>query len=429
MGMTLALRFALAGKKVHLIEASDTLGGLASPWEFGGLTWDRHYHVTLLSDLFTRGVFREIGVESDMKWVETKTGFLAKGKLSSMSNAVEYLKLPGLSLIDKVRVGATIVYGSRVMDWRKLEETPVEDWLKMLSGGPAFERLWQPLLESKLGDAWRESSAAFIWATIQRLYAARRTGLKKEMFGYVPGGYKTVVDAFAERLKRAGVTLQLSTPVQSIQKDGDHLRVTTSSGDIEASRVVVTTTPRSVARMCPELGSEERLLFEGMKYQGVVCASLLLEKPLGGYYLSYLTDKGLPFTAVVEMSAFVNRAEFGGKTLVYLPKYAPATDPIFGLSDEEIQSSFEEGLRQVYPPFADNRVHAFRVSRVKEVFPLPRLGYSKHLPPMATSIPGVIAVSSAHIKNGTLNVNDTLMVAERAAQSLLFHDGRRVFLD
>ena len=27
------------------------------------------------------------------------------------------------------------------------------------------------------------------WATIQRIYAARNSGLKKEMFGYVRGGY------------------------------------------------------------------------------------------------------------------------------------------------------------------------------------------------------------------------------------------------
>src|SRR5690606_13510143 len=235
-----------------------------------------------------------------------------------------------------------------------------------------------------------------------------------EMFGYVPGGYSVVVDAFRRKLEEHGVEIHTKTPVASIEQNrGGLLQVRTGTGETEAERVVITTTPGTVARMCPGLGADERAKFEGMKYQGVVCASLLLEKPLGGYYLSYLTDRGLPFTAVVEMSAFVDKKEFGGKSLVYLPKYAPASDPTFSWSDEEIRQRFEEGLRTVYPPFADNRVEAFRVSRVKEVFPLPRLGYSKHLPPMATSVPGVTAVSSAHIKNGTHNVNDTLIVAER----------------
>ena len=36
--------------------------------------------------------------------------------------------------------------------------------------------------------------AAFIWATIARMYAARRSGLKEERFGYVPGGYARVLE-------------------------------------------------------------------------------------------------------------------------------------------------------------------------------------------------------------------------------------------
>jgi protoporphyrinogen oxidase len=114
---------------------------------------------------------------------------------------------------------------------------------------------------------------------------------------------------------------------------------------------------------------------------------------------------------------------------VYLPKYAGGSDPVFAKSDEELQHSYEDALRRLYPHFAQNRTLAFKVSRVKEVFPIPRLNYSEHLPPIVTSLPGVTAISSAHIVNGTLNVNDTLAVAERASVSLLVHDGMKVFLD
>ncbi len=80
-------------------------------------------------------------------------------------------------------------------DWQRMERIPVEVWLRRWSGRRTFEHFWKPLLRAKLGDSYRTASAAFIWATIQRLYAARRTGLKKEMFGYVPGGYARVLDA------------------------------------------------------------------------------------------------------------------------------------------------------------------------------------------------------------------------------------------
>jgi protoporphyrinogen oxidase len=429
MGLTIAWRLAKAGKPVVLFEASDVLGGLASPWKFDDLVWDRHYHVTLLSDSNTRRILNELDLEQQMRWVTTKTGFSANGKLVSMSNALEYLGLPGMSMVDKFRVAGTIVLGSKVTDWRKLEQIPVEDWLTRYSGKTAFQRLWRPLLEAKLGDRWRDSSAAFIWATIQRLYAARRTGLKREMFGYVPGGYAQIVRSFEEKLRSVGVEIRKQCPITAIRhRDGKNI-LETASGSFQFDRVVLTTTPKQVSRLCPDLTEEERSAYNSVEYQGVVCASMLLEKPLADYYLTYLTDDWVPFTAVVEMSAFVDPAEFGGRSLVYLPKYAGAGDPVFLRTDAELQEIYEAALRRIYPNFAENRTLAFQVSRVKEVFPIPRLGYSAHLPPLVTSLSGVVAVSSAHIVNGTLNVNDTLAVAERASVSLLVHDGMRLYLD
>ena len=50
------------------------------------------------------------------------------------------------------------------------------------------------------------------WATIARMYAARQSGLKREMFGYVRGGYARVLERFAEVLEAAGVH-SLAIPV------------------------------------------------------------------------------------------------------------------------------------------------------------------------------------------------------------------------
>jgi hypothetical protein len=73
----------------------------------------------------------------------------------------------------------------------------------------------------------------------------------------------------------------------------------------------------------------------------------------------------------------------------------------------------------MYPHFNRNAVSAFRVSRVKYVFPISTLHYSQHVPPMQTSVPNLFTVNSAQIVNGTLNANETVQLAERAAQSLI----------
>lgn len=424
--MTLALRLRQAGHRVVLYESADRLGGLASAWSLGSVVWDRHYHVTLLSDAELRALLRELGLEQEMRWVETRTGFYTNGRLHSMSNTLEFLRFPPLGLFDKLRLGATIFYASRIKDWKRLERVPVADWLRRLSGARTFERIWLPLLRAKLGESYRKVSAAFIWATIARMYAARRTGLKREMFGYVPGGYARILERFARALVESGVEIRQGSIVQRVETasggnaSADEVAVSLAGGSREAFDEVVLTIPAPVAaRVCVGINEDEESALRGIEYQGIICASLLLKKPLADFYVTNITDPDVPFTAVIEMSALVDPAQFGGNALVYLPKYVAPDDAAFGLSDEEIKERFTSALARMYPAFSVSDVLAFRVSRVRHVFPLPTLTYSTRLPPIKTSVPGVHVVNSAHITNGTLNVNETVRLAEGVAARLI----------
>jgi hypothetical protein len=56
---------------------------------------------------------------------------------------------------------------------------------------------------------------------------------------------------------------------------------------------------------------------------------------------------------------------------------------------------------------------------VRQVFPLPTLDYSSRLPAQDASLTGLHIVNSAHILNGTLNVNETVQLAEQAAARLI----------
>src|SRR5882672_1368010 len=218
LGMTVALRLAQQGQKVTLYESSKELGGLASAWQLGDITWDRHYHVTLFSDSNNRSLLRELGLEQELNWVETKTGFYTGGRMVSMSNSFEFLKFPPINLIDKARLALTILHASRIKDWHALEQIPVEEWLRKWSGPNTTDKIWLPLLRAKLGANYTKASAAFIWATIARMYAARRSGLKKEMFGYVPGGYARILARMTDVLQRAGVSIRTGYRATSIHK-------------------------------------------------------------------------------------------------------------------------------------------------------------------------------------------------------------------
>lgn len=420
LGMTLALRLSQAGHDVTIFESAQRCGGLAAPWQLGPVTWDRHYHVTLYSDTALREILEQLQLADELNWVTTKTGFFVDGTLYSLSSVSDFVRFPPLSPIEKARLAATIVAASRITDWRSLERVTALEWLTAYSGRNTVEKLWLPLLRAKLGPYAHRASAAFIWAIIVRMYGARRTGAKRERFGYVSGGYDRILHRFEDVLRERGVRMRTPCRVTSVERrDGGMAVICGDGSEGRFDAAVVTLAAPLAARICRGLAPAERDLCNGVEYQGIVCASLLTDQPVSPYYITNITDDWVPFTAVIEMSALVDRRAFGGNSLIYLPKYAPADDPAFELTDAECEAEFLGALARMHPGFSPARVSAFRVSRVPYVMPVPTLNYSRRLPPMRTSIPGLTLANSAHIVNGTLNVNETVTLANRVARQLI----------
>jgi hypothetical protein len=126
------------------------------------------------------------------------------------------------------------------------------------------------------------------------------------------------------------------------------------------------------------------------------------------------------------MSALVDRGQLGGYTLVYLPKYGGSDDPMFAVPDQDVEKQFLAALFRMYPSLVPGDVLSFRVSRERYVHALSTLNYSEQCPPKRTSLPGVHILNSAHIVNGTLNLNETVRLAEEALPDLLAaEDGPR----
>lgn len=413
MGLAAAWRLHQRGERVTLLEAQSELGGLTSAWQLGDVTWDRFYHVTLLSDTKLRDLLRDFGLEEEIEWVQTRTGFYSGGKLYSMSNSLEFLLFPVLNLYQKVRLGSTIFFGSKIRNWRGMEQLTAERWLRRWSGNSTFEKIWLPLLKAKLGDAYHRASASFIWAYIDRMYKARRSGMKREMFGYVPGGYRRILKTMSERLEAEGVKIEVGAPLRKLERESSG-RIRVEFGSVgnervmEFDRAVLTMPSPVLSRVVPGLTEGEHRQLNEVEYLGVVCTSLLLEKPLGGFYVTNVTDDWVPFTGVIEMGAIVKPEKLGGGYLVYLPQYLLADDARLEERDETIHERCLSTLEKMYPTFERGSVRAIQTARAKYVMALPTLRYSERRPAVCSSIPGVYLLNSAQIVKGNLNVNETL---------------------
>lgn len=428
LGLAAAWRLSKQGHDVTVLEAAPELGGLTSAWSLGDTSWDRFYHVILLSDSRLRALLDEVGLDQEIRWVQTRTGFFSDGKLHSLSSSLDFLMFPPLSLLQKFRLGSTIFYASKLKNWRALERIPVEQWLRKLSGKSTFEKIWLPLLKAKLGEAYQRTSAAFIWSYIDRMYKARRSGMKREMFGYVPGGYRRILQVLGQALASGGVRIATSSGVSKVLRDPatNKLLVTCGQGSAERveafDRVVMTAPSPMIAKTCPGLNDDERDRLTKAEYLGVVCTSLLIDRPLAGYYVTNITDSWVPLTGIIEMGAIVDPQYLGGHYLVYLPRYLLANDPGFDESDEAIHERCLATLEKMYPDFNRSRVAAIQTARAKYVMALPTLNYSQNLPPVVSSVPGLYLLNSAQITKGNLNVNETIEIVERELEQSIYPD-------
>ncbi len=420
LGLALALNLSDRGFGVSLIEGRDQIGGILVPVRIGEHTWDRFYHVILNSDRALLGLLKRLNLLSEIQWGQTKTGFYTDGRFHSMSNIMEFLRFPPLSLLDVLRLGGTIFLTSRIKSWQRLEKMSVEGWLRRLSGRRTFEKIWLPLLKSKLGENYRITNAAFIWATIARMYAARRTGVKQEMFGYMGGTYSRVLQRLQEVLEGRGVRLLCGQPVVRLRPIADGIEAELEGGTRLSFDAAVLTAPGGdIPGLCPELSEQEKARLGRLQYEHVVCLVLLLKKKLGGYYITNITEEGFPFTTVIEMTALVDCGLFDGHSLVYLPRYLADDDPVMGWDDAAVKESFWKALKDMYPELVDDDMVATAMTRARCVFPVTTLNYSTEvMPDTATSVRGLFIANSSQIPNGTMNVNELVALAERKAQEI-----------
>src|SRR4029079_3508321 len=120
-------------------------------------------------DQAVNALLADVGLDTEVRWTTTGTGYWADGRESPVSTPRDFLRLPGLQLVAKARLAATLARGMTVRDWRALERMPVQQWLTRWSGRRTFEQFWVPLLEAKLGAAWREANAGVLRAKVHRV--------------------------------------------------------------------------------------------------------------------------------------------------------------------------------------------------------------------------------------------------------------------
>lgn len=421
-GLAAAYDLRRAGHDVTIYEASAEVGGLASGFKEPNWSWsvEKFYHHWFQTDRHILGLIDELGWQDKVRFPRPVTVMYSRGKFYPFDSPLAALLYPGLGWgVNKARFGLVGLYLRLTNNWRPLEKSTVDEWMRKWSGNRVYETMWEPLMVGKFGERYAKVvNMAWMWARLH----SRTTRL-----GTFEGGFQAFADAFAERLRQMGVQICLSTPVSSIlPAPSGGLTLEIPTGPAAFNRCLVTSSPALLARLAPDLPPAYLQGLLNLKSMGAVVMVLALREQLsreGYYWYNIPKSGGFPFLSLVEHTNFLSPEYFGGDHIVYIGDYLEPEHEYFRLSREELLERFLPVLPRFNPDFKPDWVRQSWLFRTAYAQPVPLVNHSQNIPAIQTPLPGLFFASMSQVYPWDRGTNFAVEIGRRAARLILESSG------
>lgn len=422
-GMAAAYDLVRAGNRVTVFDSATYFGGLASGFKEPHWDWsvEKFYHHWFESDRYILGLMDELGLRKNVIFPRPFTVMYYKGKFYPFDSISQAILYPGLGFgINKIRFGFVGLYLRLTRNWKALEKTTIDSWMRKYAGTVVYESMWEPMVIGKFGERYaRQVNMAWMWARMH----ARSTRL-----GTYQGGFQKFADDFAAKLKELGVTFRMGTPVERITALSNGKLALSAGGEtLEFDQCLTTTSPALLAKMAPDLTEPYLQGLLSLKSMGAVVLILSLNHQLSkeGYYWYNIPKKeGFPFLSLVEHTNYVSAEHFGGDHIVYIGDYLETDHEYFSLSKEELLQRFMKGIQFINPNFDLSWVKNTWLSQTKYAQPVPFVNHSKNIPEIRTPVPGLYFASMSQVYPYDRGTNFAVEIGRRAA-SMMMSDGKK----
>lgn len=416
IGLSLARRLTDAGRGVTVYERDGQVGGQAGCFEVEPGVWlERFYHHAFKSDRILRRSYAELGLADRLTWTHPLTATLLQGEIQRLDSAGSLLGFRGLPRLDRLRMGAALAALRILPAAGLLEGRSAGPWLRRWMGRAAYEQIWRPLFEGKFGAAAEDVAMPWFWARVHD---------RTSVLGYPPGGFQSLYEALAGRIRTSGGQVLLNTPVESLErtKTGYVVHARDAAGQsmaVHHDAVISTLPPRITSQLAPELPDWWRARFASVPAQAALCLILALDRPLTDCYWLNVNDPGYPFIVVVEHTNMRSPSEYGGKHLIYLGSYRDSADPVLDLTTDQLVDAFVPHLTRINPGFDKTWITGRWSFTARDAQPIVGADFRSRIPPFETPLPGLFTATIAQVYPHDRGQNYAIGLGEQLAPRLL----------
>jgi protoporphyrinogen oxidase len=372
-GLSAAYYLSKNNDEIVILEAGEKLGGLAGGFKQPNWNWEleRTYHHIFNNDTSILKLSKEIGFNSFVFSTPiTASLFGSKNnyRIFPVDSPKDFLLLPELSFIGKIRAGLTIVFLKLSPHLTLFEKISSSDFLKKTMGNEVWNVLWERLFHNKYGSYAETILASFIWARINK---------RTQKLGYPQGGFQSFVNVLADADRKKGVSIFTSTSVQSIQKKEGRYEITSinSKGEnitYRADRIISTLPYPITCKVLEALLGSDYVRQQGKrKYLFAVNLILKTKKPIlkNEYWLN-IGAKDIPIMCIVQHTNFVSSKEYGGEKICYIAWYVEEGSELLGKNEEEMLQYVLPHIQNIAPDLEETPtvVKLFKAPYAQPIF-------------------------------------------------------------
>lgn len=420
LGLTAAYDLARGGHQVTLFEKEREAGGQLATFQVGGARLEKFYHHIFKHDREVIDLTQELGLGDKLRWLDSRVGFFHGGKIYHFVTPLDLLCFTPVGFFDRLRLGLIGLYLRRYQDWRQLEGITAREWIIRQAGQRNYDVVWGPLLRGKFGQSADEVGMVWFWGKIHLRFASRSGGGQREQLGYLQGSFGLLNDTLLQRAQELGAQIKLGCPVTRILKENGALALQVQEKG-ESKRytfeVVLATVPSpAFLRLAPPLPQDYASRLASLRYQEALCLVLTLKRPLSHIYWLNLSDPSLPFVAIIEQTNLIDKAEYGGKHVVYLSNYLSAGHPFLKATPDELLALYLPHLQKINPDFDASWVEERYLFHEEGAQPVVTTHYSQKIPEHATPIPGLFLANTTQIYPQDRGINYSVLLGRRMSQ-------------
>ncbi|BEQ16198.1 FAD-dependent oxidoreductase [Desulfoferula mesophila] len=406
-GLAAARSLMHSGAGCLLLEAGDGLGGAGRCGPVAGESVEWFYHHIKPHDTFILDLIGQMGLENSLLWRETSMAFYLGQRLYPFSRPQDLLRFAPFTLADKMRFCAGML-SSRFTKSQNLAGVSAKDWIVRHWGPSVYHKMMAPLMRNKFGIPPERVCAGFLHGRIKGLSDTKSKGVGGEMLGYLDGGLDRLTRRLAQELA-IGAEVKLQSPVTTLERTKDGYMVH-AGGLSHTSKVVINTLPLNYFAKLPANFNFDNQV----KYQGVVCALMALERPLDLPYWTNILEPGFSFKVLVNQSLLgPHRAN-----LIYCSSYLPDDHPLISAPADQVRELYLKDLRTMAGTV---KLKDCLVTQSPVATPVFDVDYRKQTHDLQYRLPGVFFAGNATIYPHSRTVSSVVGSGQRAAALALEH--------